>query len=55
MSWLIDNIGTVIALLILAIVIALIIIKMVKDKKNGKTGCSCGCDHCAMKDNCHKR
>ena len=47
------NIPTVIICLALAAVVALIITKMVRDKKKGRSSCGCGCDRCAMSDACH--
>ncbi len=47
------SIGTVITALILFSVIALILVKMIKNKKNGKSSCGCGCEHCANSCNCH--
>jgi hypothetical protein len=47
-------IGTIVVGLILAIVIFAIVFKMVKDKKNGKSSCNCGCSHCASSSVCHK-
>ncbi len=37
---------------VLVIIVGLIVAKMVKDKKSGKSSCSCGgdCGHC---DGCH--
>jgi hypothetical protein len=26
---------------------------MVKNKKQGKSSCGCGCSSCGMKDSCH--
>lgn len=50
-----DNIGTVIVAAILLIWLVLAIIKMVKDRKNGCSGCpysdSCNKTKCTMKDN----
>ena len=46
------NLGTMVVLAILVCVVALVLNKMYKDKKAGKTcsscggGCSCGCDGC---------
>ena len=54
LEWLAANLGTIIVVLILAVVVALVIRKMVKDKKAGRSGCGCGCANCAMKDSCHK-
>ncbi|MEE0059457.1 MAG: FeoB-associated Cys-rich membrane protein [Acutalibacteraceae bacterium] len=52
-DWLVNNSGTIIIALVLAVIVALIIIRMIKNKKNGKLGCGCGCSSCAMKDACH--
>ena len=56
LSWLTENLGTIIVSLILIAVVALIIVKMAKDRKNGKStgSCGCGCEHCAMHGKCHK-
>lgn len=37
----------------IAAVVALIIGKMVKDKKSGKGGCGCGCSSCPSAGICH--
>ena len=52
MDFIIQNMGTIGVLLVLALVVALIINKMRKDKKAGKGSCGCGCSGCAMKDSC---
>ena len=54
-DWLINNIGTVVVALCLAAVVFLIVFKLIKDKKRGKTSCGCGCEHCAMAGKCHKQ
>ena len=38
-------------LLTFAVVAA--VMKLIKDRKNGKGGCGCGCSGCAMYDKCH--
>ncbi|MBO5204180.1 MAG: FeoB-associated Cys-rich membrane protein [Clostridia bacterium] len=50
-----EYIPSIIICVILVAVVALIIRKMIKDKKKGKSGCGCGCDACAMKGNCHPK
>lgn len=40
------NPGTVIVLLIVAVIIYAIIFFMVKSRKNGKSPCGCGCKDC---------
>jgi len=39
---------------ILAVVI-LTVIKIIRDKKSGKTSCGCNCQGCAIRGSCHKR
>lgn len=52
-DFLIDNLGTVIVGLIVLAAIILIVAKMIKDKKHGKSSCGCGCEHCANAPYCH--
>ena len=54
MTWLMANIGTIVVAVILAIIVTAVIAKMVKNKKQGKSSCGCGCESCAMKGECHK-
>lgn len=54
MSFIIDNWGSILVGAILTVVISAIIIKMYKDKKNGKTSCGGGCKNCPSSDNCNK-
>ena len=49
------NIPTVIICVALAAVVALIVAKLVRDKKKGRSSCGCGCEHCAMSDACHSK
>lgn len=53
MEWLSENLGTIVALIILAVVVAWIVISLVKDKKAGKSSCGCGCENCALRGKCH--
>lgn len=46
--------ATVIISIILAAVIAMIIINMVRKKKQGVSSCGCGCSSCALSDECGK-
>ena len=54
-AWLSANIGTIIVCVILAIIVAAIIVKLRKDKKQGKPTCGCNCAHCAMHGACHPK
>ena len=55
LDWLMQNAATIIVGAIVATIVGLIVYKMIKDKKNGKTSCSCGCGGCPMSDMCHKQ
>ena len=49
-----ENIGTIIISLALLGLVTGIIIRMRKDKKQGKSSCGCNCGHCPMAGTCHK-
>lgn len=38
---------------VLLLIVGAIVWKMVKDKKAGKSSCSCGCDCASCSGNCH--
>lgn len=51
--WLAANYGTVlIGCLLAALIIGIVLTLRHDKKKNGS--CGCGCEHCAMKDQCRK-
>ena len=54
LAWLAANLGTIVVTLLLIGIVTAIIVKMVKDKKQGKGSCGCGCEHCAMHGKCRK-
>jgi hypothetical protein len=53
-SWILMNLGNIIVSAILVVVVGLVVFKMIKDKKSGKSSCSCGCAGCPMSGKCHK-
>lgn len=54
-AWIAENAATIIICLVLAVIVAAIIVKMVRDKKKGRSSCGCNCAHCAMAGSCHKK
>lgn len=54
-QWLSQNWGTILVSIILLCVVTLIIVKMVKDKKKGRSSCGSNCRHCAMCGSCHRK
>lgn len=55
MAWLIQNIGTIVITLLLIVIVAGIISRLIKDKKQGKSSCGGNCAHCGMCENCRGR
>jgi hypothetical protein len=51
----INNAGTIIVSLLLIGMVTAILIKLRKDKKQGKSTCGCSCGSCPMAGTCHKQ
>ena len=50
-----DNAGTILISLALAGLVAWIICRMHKDRKQGKSSCGCNCGSCPMSGACHRQ
>jgi hypothetical protein len=55
LSWIRVNLSTIIVCIVLLAAVAGVIIKMVKDKREGKLSCGGGCQGCSMYGSCHKK
>lgn len=55
LSFITDNLGTIIVCAVVLSAVTGIIIYMVRQKKKGKTSCGCNCAGCALKGSCHKQ
>mgnify|MGYP002539867837 FL=1 len=55
MDWFFNNLGTIVISIILLIAVVLIICRLRKDRKAGKSSCGCNCANCAMHGKCHSR
>ena len=59
LTWLMENMATIIISAVLVLVVAAIIVSMVRGKRKGKSSCGCGCGSCpqgslcAMNGACH--
>ena len=53
MGWFTEHLGTIVVSLVLIAIVALIVGKMIRDKKKGKSSSGCGCANCAMRGSCH--
>ena len=49
-----DNLGTIVVASVLVAAVVLVIAKMIRDRKRGRSSCGCGCSSCALKDSCHR-
>lgn len=54
-DWIVRNIATLITSFVLIVIIASIVIKMIRDRKKGKSSCGCKCSACPMNGSCHKK
>ena len=52
-AWIKANLATILICIGLIAIVVAIIVKLVKDKKRGKSSCGCNCAHCAMAGSCH--
>lgn len=53
-SWLAANAATIVISAILILLVVAVIVKLMRDKRNGRTSCGCGCSNCAMQGTCHQ-
>ncbi len=51
-TWIAQNIGSIVITLLLIFIIAGIIFRLIKDKKQGKSTCGGNCAHCQMCAGC---
>lgn len=49
------NWQTAVVLVVLAGIASTLVIKMILDRKKGKTSCACGCKECAFHDKCNSK
>jgi len=54
-EWMNENLPTIIGTAVVACIFIAIIVSRIKDRKNGKSGCSCGCEGCSVCDSCHEK
>lgn len=53
--WIKQNLSTIIVSIILIAAVSGVVVKMIKDRRAGKSSCGCGCQGCAMNGTCHKK
>ena len=53
LDFIVDNLGTILITVVLVTFLAAIVVKLVRDKRKGKSSCGGNCAHCALGDSCH--
>ena len=51
----VENAGTIVVSLLLIGLATMAVIRLRKDKKQGKSSCGCDCGCCPMASSCHKQ
>ena len=54
LNWFAANLGTILISFILAVIVTLIVVYLLRQKKAGKSSCGANCAHCAMHGQCHE-
>lgn len=54
LDWIAANLGTILISLVLLVIVSLIVVYLLRQKKAGKSSCGANCAHCAMHGQCHK-
>lgn len=50
-----NNLGTIIVALVVLLILVLVTVKMISDKKQGKSSCGGGCGSCPNAGLCHAK
>ena len=50
-----QNWGTIVVVAVVAAIFTAIVVCRIRAHKQGKSGCGCGCDRCAMSGMCHSQ
>ena len=55
LQWIGENAGTIAGSILLIALVSWIVIRMRKDRKQGKPSCGCNCGCCPMAGSCHRQ
>lgn len=53
LDFIVDNLGTILITVVLVTILAAIVVKLVRDKRKGKSSCGGNCAYCALGGSCH--
>ena len=46
--------ATILVLTVVRLLVVLVAVHLIRDKKKGRTSCGCNCQGCAMRGRCHQ-
>ena len=53
LDWFAANLGPILISLVLLVIVTLVVVYLLRQKKAGKSSCGANCAHCAMHGQCH--
>ncbi|MBR6451200.1 MAG: FeoB-associated Cys-rich membrane protein [Lachnospiraceae bacterium] len=53
-AWIVQNAGTIVITLLLVVIVALILLKLIRDRKQGRPSCGGNCASCSMCADCRR-
>lgn len=54
-EWIAANIANIVVILMIAAIVTAVIVKLVRDKRRGKSSCGCSCGGCALSGSCNSK
>ena len=54
MNWITENLGSIITGLVIVALVSVILVRLVSNKRKGKSSCGCNCGCCPAGGRCHQ-
>lgn len=55
LDWIVQNLANIVICLVLILAVSLAVVKLVRDKRAGRSSCGCGCSACSANGACSGR
>ncbi len=55
LNWLSENLATILVGAVTFAIVGAVVIKLIRDQKNHKSSCGCGCANCPSAGMCHDK
>ena len=53
LHWITENLSTILVSAVLLAAVVAVILHLIRQRKQGKSSCGCGCSACALRGSCH--